>query len=387
MPEQNKFRIGPVITISIGHFLHDVYSSFLAPILPLLIDKLGMTYSMVGVLSTLQRIPSLLNPFIGVLADRVAMRYLVILAPAVTATAMSLIGVAPSITVLAILLFVMGISSALFHVPAPVMIRKVSGNKIGRGMGWFMFGGEMARTAGPVVILGAVSLWGLEGTYKLIPFGLGATLILYFAFRNIHIREDMQKRENHRGIWNTLRHHKKLFIAITGFTFFMSIMKSSMVTFLPTYLNLRGESLWMSGISLSVLEIAGAAGALFAGRLSDRIGRSISLMIIAIATPFFMLLFLFAAKAWSFLLLICIGLTMFSSTPILMALIQEHASERPAFMNSVYMTISFFISAFNVITIGFMSDILGMNTTFIFAGLLAFLAIPFTFFIRGPRAR
>lgn len=386
MKESGKFRLGPVLTISIAHFLHDTYSAFLAPILPLLISKLGISYSMVGFLSTLQRVPSLLNPFIGLLADRIAMRYLVIIAPAVTATAMSLIGIAPSITVLAILLFVVGISSTFFHIPSPVMIRKVSGNKIGQGMGWYMFGGELARTVGPLVILGAVSLWGLEGTYKLIPFGIAASLILYFVFRNIHISEEFRKKEEWKGISATLRQHRVLFIALGGFTFFRAIMKSALVTFLPTYLNLQGESLWFSGVSLSVLEVAGAAGTLFAGGISDRIGRRTALFIVALTSPVFMLFFLFSGKILSFLFLIMIGLVMFSSTPIILALIQDHAKERPAFLNSIYMTISFFFSAFCVIIVGGLSDAIGMQTTFIISGIASFGAIPFVWYIRSPKS-
>ncbi len=386
MKDSRKFRLGPVITISIAHFLHDTYSAFLAPILPLLISKLGISFSMVGVLSTLQRTPSLLNPFIGLMADKIAMRYLVIFAPAITATAMSLIGMAPSVTLLAILLFVVGISSTLFHIPAPVMIRKVSGDKIGRGMGWFMFGGEMARTVGPLVILGAVSLWGLEGTYKLIPFGIVASMILYFAFKNVHVSEEMKKREEWKGISATLRQHMVLFIALGGFTFFRAIMKSAMVTFLPTFLNLQGESLWFSGISLSVLELAGAAGTLFAGGISDRIGRRTSLFFIALTAPVFMLLFLFSGKIFSFIFIIMIGLVMFGSTPIILALIQDHAKERPAFLNSIYMTISFFFSAVCVIIVGGLSDILGMETTFLIAGIASFGAIPFVYYIRSPKS-
>ena len=69
---------------------------------------------MSGSLSVIQRIPSLFNPFIGILAEKVRVRYFVIFAPAVTTIAMGLIGVAPSYTVLAVLLFVSGISSTFF---------------------------------------------------------------------------------------------------------------------------------------------------------------------------------------------------------------------------------------------------------------------------------
>jgi len=89
MAASKRFQTGNVIIISIAHLLHDIYSSFFAPILPLLIEKLSLSYSMVGVLTIIQRIPSLLNPFIGLLADKMQVRYLVIVTPAVTAVVAS----------------------------------------------------------------------------------------------------------------------------------------------------------------------------------------------------------------------------------------------------------------------------------------------------------
>ena len=77
------------------------------------------------------RFLSLLNPYIGILADRISVRYFIIAAPALTAIPMSLIGLAPTYTVLLILLFLTGISVAIFHVPAPVLISEVS-----REQGW-----------------------------------------------------------------------------------------------------------------------------------------------------------------------------------------------------------------------------------------------------------
>jgi FSR family fosmidomycin resistance protein-like MFS transporter len=116
------FQTGPVLTIAGGHFVHDVFSSFLAPWLPLLIEKLSLSLTLAGSLTVFIRIPSLLNPLIGVVADRIDMRNMVISAPAVTAVCMSLIGLAPSYWAVAVLLSVAGLSAAVFHVPGPVMI-------------------------------------------------------------------------------------------------------------------------------------------------------------------------------------------------------------------------------------------------------------------------
>ena len=144
------FQTGNVVLISLAHLSHDVFSSFLAPLLPLLIAKLGLSLSAVGLLDIARKVPQLGNPLIGLLADKICVKWFVILAPAVTATAMSLLGLAPSFPVLFILLLISGFSAAAFHVPGPVLIKHHAGNRSGRGMSFYMFGGEMARTLGTV---------------------------------------------------------------------------------------------------------------------------------------------------------------------------------------------------------------------------------------------
>lgn len=195
MDTKNKFQQGKVISISFAHFVHDVYSSFLAPILPLLIDKFSLSLSFVSFLTIIQRLPSLINPLVGHIADKLPIRYILIAAPALTTTMMSFIGLMPNITMIVILLLTSGIGVSFFHVPAPVMIKHVSGSRIGKGISYFMLGGEIARSLGPLYILAGISLWGLEGTYRLLPLGLFASFLLYFKFKNISIAKDFKQRK------------------------------------------------------------------------------------------------------------------------------------------------------------------------------------------------
>ena len=99
-PRTGTFQTGKVTAISLAHLSHDVFSAFLPPLLPLLIAKLGLSLSAVALLDIARKIPQLANPLIGLLADRMCLKWFVILAPAVTAISMSLLGVAPSFPVL-----------------------------------------------------------------------------------------------------------------------------------------------------------------------------------------------------------------------------------------------------------------------------------------------
>ncbi len=60
---------GSVLLLSAGHFTHDAYPAFLAPLIPLLKVKLGLSNALAGTLAAFLRSSSLVQPFIGYLAD------------------------------------------------------------------------------------------------------------------------------------------------------------------------------------------------------------------------------------------------------------------------------------------------------------------------------
>ncbi len=377
----NKFQAGSVTTISIAHLLHDTFSAFLAPLLPLLIDKLGMSYTLAGALSVINRIPMLLNPFFGLLADKVHMRFLVIFTPLATAVTASLLGAASSYTFLAILVFVMGLSAALFHVPSPVMIRKVSGAYVGRGMSFYMFGGEIARTIGPLVILGAVSAWGLENTWYLIPVSAGFTIYLYYALKDIKISEEFREKKEEYNYKITLKKYMPFLLMLSGLMAFRSLLKSAVTAFLPTYLTDQGESVWFGGIALVVLEAAGAAGTLLAGTLSDKIGRKTTLVVASVLSPIVFWFFVHATPAMQFPMLMILGFFLFASGPVLLAMVQDLGSERPAFINGIYMTINFFFGSLTVMLVGYLGDKAGLFFTYELIAVASLLTIPFAVLI------
>ncbi|MDZ7764506.1 MAG: MFS transporter [Melioribacteraceae bacterium] len=382
MDSKRKFQTGNIITISIAHLVHDTYSSFLAPLLPLLIEKFSISYSLAGLFTVFQRLPAILNPFIGLLADKFPLRYFLIAAPAITAISMSLLGAASTYLSAAVLLLIAGFGSALFHTPAPVMVKYISGNKVGRGMSIFMFAAEFARTLGPLLVLSAVSFWSLEETYKLIPIGLGASIVLFIKFRKIKISDQFKEKKEQITVGKTLKNYSRTLISLGGVIFFINMMKSSLTAFLPTYLIVKGESLWMAGVSFSILQFAGAVGTFSSGTISDKIGRSNTLLAIALALPFFMWFFILLGDFYMITILIFLGFFLFASNPVMLALINEIKSERPAFINGVYMTINFGISAATVTLVGVLGDVIGLDTMYKVVSFFPLMSVPFILSLR-----
>ncbi len=375
--EADSFETKNVVTISAGHAVHDTYSAFLPPLLPAFIESMSLTKTEAGLLTVFIQAPSLTQPLIGHLADRVSLRYAVILTPAVTATAMSLLGVTPVYAVLAFWLMVSGFSSAVLHSVGPVIAGRLSGKRLGHGMGIWMVGGELGRTLGPLLIAGYFVIWPdtLSYTPLLMVGGWLTSLILFFRLRDVGGRP----ADLGNGLpWRqALRSMGPLLVPLVGIVSVRAFMSSALTTYLPTLLAEEGAELWLAGISLSVLEAAGVAGALLGGSLSDRLGRRVILVVSLLVTPLLMFVFL-AVSGWlRFPLLLLMGLTSLSVTPVIMALVQESLPENRALANGVYMSLSFLIRSAVVVLVGAMGDLWGMSPAFMACAIITLLGLPF----------
>ncbi len=375
---KNKKNTGVILGLSAGHLCHDIYSSFLAPVLPLLIEKFSLTYAAAGFISVLLRIPSIFSPLIGSLAGRVNLKYMIIISPSVTAVAICLIGNAPNFWTIAVLALVAGLSSACFHVPPPVILRNLAGSRVGAAMSFFQTGGELSRTIGPLVVLGAVSMWTLSGLYRLIPIGVLVSLFLLWVLKDVpSSRREKDAGLGKNSIIRTFTGQKLLFISIAGILLSKCFTASVLGAYLPTYLTVKGSGLWFAGGSLSLLQAFAIIGVCITGPLSDRIACEKMLLLLAVAAPVSMF-FCVYSEGWLFILSLCFaGLTAFSSTPVMLSLIQKRNFDFPAIANGMYMTLNFILSSVIVLAAGRLSDMAGIIFTFKCCAVLSCAGIPF----------
>ncbi|RLC90255.1 MAG: MFS transporter [Chloroflexi bacterium] len=370
------FQAAPVALISAAHLTHDTYTAFLPPLLPEFIDKLGLLNVQAGSLAVFLQLPSLLQPLIGQLSARWDLRYFAILGPAVTAIAMSLLGVAPNYAWLALLLVIAGSSSAAFHAVVPVLAGRFSGQYLGRGMSFWMVGGELGRVLGPLVVVSAVALWGLQGTPWLMLAGLVASALLWWQLRGVPVHAT--QAEPASSSWrDALRDMFPVLGPLIGLIMARSFMGAALTTYLPIFLRDEGAALWLAGASLSILEVAGVAGALLGGSLSDRLGRKQVLLMSFVVTPLLMFVFLKAPGWGRFPLLLALGFTSIAVTPVLMAFVQESFPEMRTLANGVYMALSFVIRAVVILAVGALGDVLGLRLTFTMCAGIALLGVPF----------
>jgi FSR family fosmidomycin resistance protein-like MFS transporter len=369
-----RFQTGSVTLISAGHGIHDTYTAFLPTLLPGLIAKFALSTTQAGFLNVFLQWPSILQPFIGYVADRASLRAFIILTPGITATVMSLLGVAPGYAVLAVLLVIAGMSSAGLHAVGPVVVGYRSGRRLGQGMSFWMVGGEFGRTLGPLIVAGAVTAFGLAGTAWLLIGGWLASLALYVTLRRTAIRP---AQGNQARPWRqALTAMRPVLVPLAFLLAARAFLVSALTIFLPTLMSREGAALWLAGGALSVLQAAGTVGALLGGSLSDRLGRRMILAISMAASPLLTLLFL-AVQGWLRVpVLLLLGFALLSTTPVIMAIVQESFPQNRALANGIYMAVSFLLNAVTVVAVGVLGDAFGLRAAFAISAGVALIGLP-----------
>ncbi|MGC9356627.1 MAG: MFS transporter [Anaerolineae bacterium] len=375
-PAASDFRTGDVTLVAAAHWSHDTYTAFLPQLLPELMSTLSFSTAQGGLLTTFLQGPSLIQPLFGYLGERINLRAVVILAPALTAVAMSLLGVAPSYAMLALLLVIAGSSSALFHAVVPVLAGDLSGGSLGKGMGFWMVGGELGRMLGPLIAAGGIALLGLKGLPWLMVGGLLASLLLSLRFRRVPVVVTPATTQtlDWKGALLAMR---PLALPLLGLLIARAFMTSALLTYFPTFLQDEGMGNLRSGIYLSVLQFAGVVGALIGGRVSDRLGRK-RILALALATTSLLMFAFLAVPEWGRVpLLLPLGFASLSITPVLMAFVQESFPENRTLANSIYMGTGFLIRAGIVYVVGLLGDALGLRAAFTICAGVTLVGLPF----------
>ena len=84
-----------------------------------------------------------------------------------------------------------------------------------------------------------------------------------------------------------------------------------------------------------------------------------------------------ATGGWlQFSLLLLMGFTALSVTPVMMALVQESFPENQALANGVFMSLSFVLGSGVVVALGVMGDLFGLRLAFAASAVVLLLGLP-----------
>ena len=80
MSDTTKANIKILFALTLVHFTGDFYSSFISPLYPLFVQKMGLSLARVGIISGIIRLMAfIVQPSVGYLADRYSTRHFILL--------------------------------------------------------------------------------------------------------------------------------------------------------------------------------------------------------------------------------------------------------------------------------------------------------------------
>jgi len=268
-------------TITAAHFAHHTSNSLLNPLLPLIRDTFALTYAQSGfAVSAYALSLGLSNGPIGLLADRVGSRLVMVVGLVLTGLVSIALAQAGDYPQLLVLLLSLGIISGTYHAPAAALISRLFSPRVrGAAMGFHITGGHLSFFAAPLL---AAYLAATTGTWRtpyllfaVVPIALGAALwFMTPPDRPIKTAGDLLApfREI-RTVFRTIGPLVSLSVAF-------QVGIASMLAFLALYLvDARGIPPALAAAAFGFTQLIGVVGAPAGGWLSDRLGRRTPILI------------------------------------------------------------------------------------------------------------
>jgi len=349
---------------------------FLTPLYPIVMEKFGLSLSVVGVVSMAAALASALSqPFFGMLFDRFGASASVWVAPLLTAVLVSALGVAPSFPVFLVLLCLGCLGSAAFHPRGASITPSLSGSQPEFGMAIFSAGGNLGFAAGPAVIAGFISLWGFRSTpiLALPAAALAATLALLMPRGG---------RARVRGPTVSLRslaasrRDLSMLGRLVFINFALNVSLRSLLTFLPVYMSRGGFSVAAIGALFSGMLAIGALASVFVSQLSRRWGkRALILVSAAAGAPLAVAGYLLFPSTPGMVLVISAGTVLTFTNPLLILMAQKHAGGSPAMASSLIMGFSWGLAGLAMVPLGVLAEAVGIPVMMVIAGAFPLLSV------------
>jgi MFS transporter, FSR family, fosmidomycin resistance protein len=374
----------PAYFLALGHFVIDLYPAFLAPLLPVLIDKFRISFTSASLLSVvLTSFASLIQPVVGHFYDRIGGRKMIILGPLIAGITLSFMGLADSYSVLILLLVIGGLGVASYHPEAAALTSVFSGRKRTWGISIFMLGGNLGFSVGPFLILMIVTQMGFQWSFvACVPAVVLAWLISRYVPRP---QEGQQGPSLTPGVEASPNRRALRFGILWSIVVLRAMTVMSLLTFLPTLQKLRGFSLVASGSSNTVFMACGAMGGLIGGYLADRVGRKklVTTSFIPVIPALFA--FLYWKGPFGFIVLAVLGFLLFVSESACIVLAQELIPKQARTASGLIMGMAWGSAGLAVLGTGALADLFGIEGALRFLLFLPAGSLCLSFFLPKDR--
>jgi MFS transporter, FSR family, fosmidomycin resistance protein len=367
--------------LSTGHGAVDFSGGALPALLPFLVDKFDLSYTLAAVVILASALSgSLIQPVFGLWSDRRGAVWLLPGGVLIGGLGIALAAASPSYWLVVLFVILSGLGTAAYHPEGSKFAAYVSGRRRASGMSLFSIGGNLGYGLGAVATTPIVIALGLKGGLLLvIPALLIAVLIFVATPYLLAFVPDRESRE--AGVGQT---QPRALVLLLGVVAFRSLAWFGLVTFVPLWEVSLGHSKSYGNHVLSLMLLVGGIGTLAAGPLADRIGlRTVLLGTNAVSGPL-ILVFVLVGGIPGAIALAGVGAAVIGSFGITMVMSQEYLPRQIGLASGLSIGFSIGLGGVAAVILGAVADSVDLRTSFYVCAAAPVVATALTMLL--PRA-
>ena len=357
--DSTVFRI--LIAISFSHLLNDMMQSVIPAVYPILKSSYHLTFGQIGLITlTTQLTASLLQPLVGLYADRRPVPYSLSVGMGFTLVGLILLAMAPSYPAILVSVAMVGIGSSVFHPESSRVARMASGGQHGLAQSLFQVGGNAGTSLGPLLAAFVVLRLGQRSIAWFSIAALIAMIVLARVgawYKSHGLKRVKAKAKAHDETQPSRRRVVSAIAILVALMFSKFIYMSSLSSYYIFFLMSRFHvSVQNAQIHLFVFLGSVAVGTFAGGPIGDRIGRKYVIWFSILGILPFTLALPYANLFWTLPLTVIIGVMLASAFPAIVVYAQELVPGKVGTVSGLFFGLAFGLAGLGAAVLGQLAD-------------------------------
>ncbi|HEX6490413.1 MAG TPA: MFS transporter [Gaiellaceae bacterium] len=374
--------------LSAGHGATDFAGGALPALLPFLVDRFDLSYTLAALVMLASAVSSsIVQPLFGLWSDHRGALWLLPSGVAIAGAGTALACIAPSYALVLLFVVISGLGTAAYHPEGSKFAAFASGRRRASGMSLFSIGGNLGYALGPTLATPLILALGLEGGLLLAVPSLVVALALLWLLPFL----GSFAPSGGRRLQSADRDRVGALVLLLGVIAFRSLCWFGLITFVPLWEVSLGHSKAHGNQLLSLMLLVGGLGTLAAGPLADRFGRRPILVASTAATAPLVLVFVAVGGIPGAIALAGVGVCVIGTFGVTMVMSQEYLPRRIAMASGLSIGLSIGLGGVGAVALGAIADSVDLRAAMYVAAAAPVLALALALLlppsgVRGPLA-
>ncbi len=370
---QNAYKKA-LIWLGGGHFINDIYTGVLNPIMPFIAAKIGISMAVATIILTISHIfSSLLQPLFGFLADNNVKRSFIFWGLILSSIFIPLSALAHNPFILILFIIIGSIGSSLFHPQALGFASKFAKySDAGKAMAVFVAMGTLGYSCGPIVSSAITQFLGMPKMPLMTVVGCAWALLMFGFVPKLSNIEQIKDKIDFKTAFKRILSNRKLNI-LNLIAMMKTMISSACFILLPFLWKNMGYRPFYIGMALFAFIFAGGIGSLVSSNIEKKIGSANVFYISMISTLPLMILFVLSCRphpTLSLIIFIIMGFVTMMATPVTMLMAQNVLPEYRSIISGFINGFSWGVVAIAMSMLGFVAENFGITNVLLFVAVI-----------------